>query len=586
MEHKTLDAYAASSRYTREQLCALLDANGMQAAPDGTLTQNAVRLLTAVTGHSGNCLFDSYNCRPLLCSGAAFAVRQAPPPPERKPALTTEQKTEHILSASHLLVLSSDLFCRSGIIGLLQKVLTMIDRGGACARIVAVACVQERIRRSREISTFVTKLIRKGAFRYIAGTYAREHACIVRYVMQHCRERSILALTGSDVLKYQLAEAAAELPSASRPVLMAMGNDGSVTDTPPEPVFGSMKDATVSTLSDDPLPLNGKLPRTGQCVMTEDHRLLRLGRRLGDCSGEGAVYETGDGSCVKILCASSLTPLRIGKIRKLIGLAGLMRRQRPDLTARIAFPEQIVCNARHEPVGFLMPAFPEARKLEAFNSVRIRDLITDVDRAHIVRMAVSLAELTAFCHDNRLILGDVLSPGNILFTKDLQACFIDMDSVQIVAGARLYRTTVGRDDLFSPEHIGRGDFGFIRNAADDVWSLQVILFMLLTDCEPYIRCNAGTLAADTRSGRYCFPDAQGRHPADLAGGEDGVPMRMLRKLPSYMIADFHAAFSADGAHFKEAQRFSAAHWLRNCAVYQAALPDMIAADPAAGRYAA
>jgi len=319
---------------------------------------------------------------------------------------------------------------------------------------------------------------------------------------------------------------------------------------------------------------SGKIPHLGEIVCTESGRRVHLETQLGSAGAEGTVFAVNAVECVKIFHAYIDIPMKIKKIRTLCSHAELLNEKNPVLTRRMAFPQEIVMNFRGEPVGYLMRRFSGITPLSGIQPGELPGF----SRRKQIAMAVSLAEMTAFAHQNHMLLCDVLSHANLCFDDRQNAYFLDMDSIAFITGKTLYSSGTGRDEMLSPEHIGRNEGNFFHKSSDDVWAFQTLLFYLLMFASPYSRKECGTLAEDVRNGMYPYQGADGTADASALQKLS----RSVSHLPGFLRDDFRESFHFQGKYFPEQYRLNIQHWLNDCLQYQAILPEMMKKDMQSG----
>ena len=482
-------------------------------------------------------------------------VRTVTTSKEEKESLFCEE-----LCIPQLIILGSDLFSSHEIEILIGVATVMSTAGSIKAKMIATGDVIAMIRRrcQNELIEKLDDLTKNDFIRFITTNVKGSEHTIVSFVKKHFNKSEILVITRSKVLLIQLEQSEVKVRTASPSeggalkFIRANSTEKSI----------DIKSAIECNLSNEPVERLGKRLKTGCCVRHEDGTIYKLGEVVGNSntSGEGKVYTVSDKLCVKIFHKRTSTPYRYEKVRKLSLLAKKISEKRPDLSERIAFPLGLVYNSRGEPVGYLQKRFTDVNELSVLNPINGIHL----SRIERIKLAISLSELTCFLNEEGIMLSDVLSYQNIMFDSKLNAYMVDIDSVQFVYSGTIFRSTVGRDDYISPEHIGRKVYDYIRSPKDDSWALATILFYILFMTKPYARVNCNSLYEDTIAGRYSFPDGSGRCRSDIVEGKDGVYYKLITSYSSNLVQDMYDTFSSNGSHFREKDRFDCMRWLKNC----------------------
>ena len=314
---------------------------------------------------------------------------------------------------------------------------------------------------------------------------------------------------------------------------------------------------------------------------TGSYEPVRLGKPLG-LGGESKVYQLPDGKCTKVFKSKANSTMKKEKVTRMIRKLGALRAVDATLLSRLAWPEKMLFNAKHQWVGYVMPLFSDTHPFSHFNYATFTELIPDVSKANQIQMALSLTELVDFLHFNNILLCDI-NTSNILFDDKQNSYLIDLDSAQVAFDDQLFPTNVGTPDFLSPEHIRSRTFAFVRNKADDVWILQNLLFQILTPCgNPY---SSSIYREDERDyvekGMYPFQFAN--HPAEEA--LRATPWyNVVSHFPFYVKEAFWESFNGQGKWFHEQDRQPASYWLNILVRYQQDLPGLASYDPESGKY--
>lgn len=207
---------------------------------------------------------------------------------------------------------------------------------------------------------------------------------------------------------------------------------------------------------------------------------LALGRQLG-AGGEGKVYavEGVPRSAAKIYREAD--PHRGEKLRTMIARAPTdPTRGRGHVS--IAWPEELILDARGEVVGFVMPLVDHASTKPLFalaNPHARRTSAPGFTWRYLLGAGENLARAMAALHARGYVIGDV-NESNVRVSRSARVTLIDCDSMQVRSGrGRVYRCTVGKPEYTPPElqdaNFARDD----RTPEHDRFGLGVLVFMLL-----------------------------------------------------------------------------------------------------------
>lgn len=222
-------------------------------------------------------------------------------------------------------------------------------------------------------------------------------------------------------------------------------------------------------------------PATKTPQLLLDGRPLALGAELGR-GGEAVIYGLADGTrrAIKLYHDAASAPSE-----KLLAMIA----QAPDDPGRaaghvtIAWPEALVEDAAGQVVGFAMPGLDLGRTLPLHQlyhpGSRLRRA-PGLDWRYLVRIARNLCRVVAAVHRAGYVIGD-LNESNILVSERALVTLVDLDSVQVRAGSKLYRCPVGKAEYTPPELQGRSFRAVTRQPSHDRYGLTVLVFLLLME---------------------------------------------------------------------------------------------------------
>ena len=417
---------------------------------------------------------------------------------------------------------------------------------------------------------------------FIGGATYEEDVYFGNFIRKNCDSSTILVIGRNASLRQKIEKLDAERQSKDpnftriyeRVLELKDGYAKNPNDI--EKAFFNVNGKRLTSKENTPNQLTGTIPaRAGQFVYDSAGNKIPLGQKICDTGGEGIIFHYKRGKCVKIFKQESNTKLKIAKLCMMIDSYENLCLQDAYVMERIAWPQELVFNEHHEPIGFVMREFPKTNKpMAAYNHDDFPQLIPGVRKTHQVRMAKNLAEIISFMHENHIVLCD-LNTKNVLFNNHQQAFLVDLDSVQLADYTDYYPASVGIPEYLSPEHIEENHFSFLHKEADDVWIMQMMLFALLTpNGVPYM-VNRAPEKELVKKGLYPF-QVRGRHKADTE--LDRKWHNIFSYIPVYVQSAFWESFHWKGRHFREAKRMSATEWLRLMIRYEEELPGLIKQD--------
>lgn len=136
--------------------------------------------------------------------------------------------------------------------------------------------------------------------------------------------------------------------------------------------------------------------------------------------------------------------------------------------------------------------------------------------------ACQIAEALDYAHGQRIIHRD-LKPANILLTEDGRSKITDFGIAKVVASEDAQRTLaiMGTPAYMSPEQVTGGQI----DAASDVFSLGILLYLMLTGEKPF----SGDTAAVMFKIAYQDPAPPSQVRTELGKGHDFLLLRALAK---------------------------------------------------------
>ncbi|UCH27706.1 MAG: hypothetical protein JSV66_08730 [Trueperaceae bacterium] len=216
-------------------------------------------------------------------------------------------------------------------------------------------------------------------------------------------------------------------------------------------------------------------------LFDSDGKTLHPGKELGR-GGEAVVYTVSGSDHHAIKLYHHIDDTRIDKLKVMISHI-------PEDPARaaghvaIAWPETLIQNSDNEVVGFSMPRFDTKQALplhQLYHPGTRRQRARGMSWRYLVRIARNLSAIASALHGKGYVIGD-LNESNILVTPRALVTLIDLDSIQVRSGTRVYRCGVGKAEYTPPELQNRSFHEVIRAPRHDRYGLAVLLFLLLME---------------------------------------------------------------------------------------------------------
>ncbi len=284
----------------------------------------------------------------------------------------------------------------------------------------------------------------------------------------------------------------------------------------------------------------------GDRVFTPEGKAVLLSEKIST-GAEGLVFKTNDATMVaKIYHRGVMTPLRWLKLTRMTKL-GLKAKG-------VCWPNELLYNSNHEPVGFTMPRAEGYTLGSVFDGQdAILERFPDWNRASVVRAAQQVFEKMIYLHLSGILIGDIQLK-NAMIKNSEETFLIDMDSVQLED----LPCPVGTEEFTPPELWDTSFQTFLRSPLHEDYSCGILAFsMLFCGQHPYNqRMGKETLREEIAS--LSFPyDIQDEDNSRIPlGGYDQIWMGM----PDHLRRMIYEAF-ADG------KRFETIDWHHALSVY-------------------
>lgn len=204
-----------------------------------------------------------------------------------------------------------------------------------------------------------------------------------------------------------------------------------------------------------------------------DNRELKLSNRVGK-GGEGEVFSLVDipGRAVKRYLPE-IAGDRESKIRAMVG-------SRISASATtVAFPEEVVTDARGKFVGFMMRLVDKHKEIHELQTPSSRQKhFPKADYRFLVRVALNVARVFAQVHSTGCVVGDINQRG-ILVSQTATVALIDADSFQFIHDGEKHLCVVGVPEYTPPELQGQSLKNIVRTKDHDAFGLAVCIFQIL-----------------------------------------------------------------------------------------------------------
>jgi DNA-binding helix-hairpin-helix protein with protein kinase domain len=228
-------------------------------------------------------------------------------------------------------------------------------------------------------------------------------------------------------------------------------------------------------------PEAGTLPLRGPLVTAAGRRSVRTGPELGR-GGEATVFELAGepGLAVKLYHRPGAA-----HGEKLAAMLATVPAAANDASGHfaLAWPRDLVLDATGRTVGFVMPRLDSrlVRPLhQLYHPGSRRQSAPGINWRYLLRIARNLSANLAALHEAGYVVGD-LNESNILVDERALVTLIDLDSIQVRTGRKVYRCTVGKAEYTPPELQGKSFRNINRHPSSDVFALAVLTFQLLME---------------------------------------------------------------------------------------------------------
>jgi len=148
--------------------------------------------------------------------------------------------------------------------------------------------------------------------------------------------------------------------------------------------------------------------------------------------------------------------------------------------ASIAWPSQLVMDARGAFLGFLMPGIDTGTTRKLVDVYNVSSYPKGLTWADLLLVARNLAVALAALHHKGYVVGD-LNESNLLVARNDLITFVDCDSMQVrdAATGQVFRCPVGKGE-YSPPELQGVSFGAVdRTPESDAFGLAVMISQLL-----------------------------------------------------------------------------------------------------------
>lgn len=575
-------------------------------------------------------------------SQTSTKYQSVPPPIPVPQPVSKSLKNEDLLSRNYI-VFTLSVLEKASTYKVLKNIIELRKTKNTNTKLIVVSAAIDELKTDAEADKPKKYLMKnyqlfntmreKGWIIVLDGNIAQEGMTIAMYIRNNCRNSDSILILGKnmtlDTYIFLRNKGNAKKWDYKNPVYQdgyipieecGIKFNGDLTNVKyaGDPVFGpvgeersvkvkSEKNANevckpvvnLIELSEAPIFTCGKIPTEGDLINIKDNngrwKTVILYKEVSH-GAEGAVYNLEDDAfCAKILFAQSRTERKLKKIELMCQRYEELRSRDNSIMRRIAWPQKIVFNDKYEPVGYIMPKFTDVTGFDNFNTMSYGDFIRNSKENQIIS-AVSFVELIRFLHENNIVLCDI-NRGNILYDSKQRAYLVDLDSAQItekepfkkengMAYYYCYPSNVAAPQFISPEHVDEKYYTFRHSKADDVWSVQYMIFLLLTCCGAFLPYNndAGSPEGkkDIREGRYLY---YFNYRNNIPESDPLFRMHcIVSRLPSYLQKAFYNSFSGKGSKFNMHDRNEVKIWMIWLINYYIELPEIIRADAEDGEY--
>ena len=284
----------------------------------------------------------------------------------------------------------------------------------------------------------------------------------------------------------------------------------------------------------------------GDRVFTSDGKAVLLAEKI-NTGAEGLVFKTNDSTMVaKVYHRGVMTPLRWLKLTRMSKL-GLKAKG-------VCWPDELLYNSNHEPVGFTMPRAEGYTLGSVFDGQdALLERFSDWTRASVVQAAQQVFEKMIYLHLCGILIGDIQLK-NAMIKSPEEVYLIDMDSVQLED----LPCPVGTEEFTPPELWDTSFQSFLRSPLHEDYSCGILAFsMLFCGQHPYNqRMGKETLREEIASLSFPYDIRNEDNSRIPLGGYDQI----WQVTPDHLRTMIFKAFA-------EGQRFETIEWHYSLSLY-------------------
>lgn len=228
-----------------------------------------------------------------------------------------------------------------------------------------------------------------------------------------------------------------------------------------------------------------RVPGLNESVTDSDGNSILLSKIISK-GGEGTIYFTSiDGYVCKIFHPQRINYEKCEKLKYLVN--------RIVRFEGICWPEKIVYDSDHNPVGYLMKAATGKSMSRIFDGEdMLLENFPDFKRSDLVKICISIFEQYQYLHLLGVVIGDIRM-NNIIIDENARTYLVDLDSCQI----ENFPCVVGDEDYTSAEIQGKNFSTFMRSFYNERFSWSVIGFnCLFLGQHPYAQIGGLDTMAD------------------------------------------------------------------------------------------
>ena len=302
----------------------------------------------------------------------------------------------------------------------------------------------------------------------------------------------------------------------------------------------------VSEISAEPVKITS-LPKENENVYRSDNSAIMLREEIG-AGGEAVIYKTDTPYIAKIYRETKITKRKEAKIE-------LMLKKKISCPG-ICYPIDILYNATHEFVGYLMPAAKgQALQKTVFAPKKVfLGKFPTWKKTDTVKLCITILEKIKYLHDRNILIGDI-NGMNILIESPDEVYFVDTDSFQI----ENFPCPVGTVLFSAPEIQGMHFTDFLRTKGNENFAVATLLFMIMLPGKPpYSQQGGEDMMSNIRDMDFSYPCGENSNKKTPLG-----PWRYIwSHLPYFIKESFYKTFRKGEAYSLEENRLTAGDWLQ------------------------